>query len=59
MEELQQLFIPAWHKSKMAKRVNPWLTKEIRESIRSKEEACRLAKNNNRSEDWEQFRIQQ
>ena len=59
MGELQQLFIPVWHKSKMSKRANPWLTKEIRESIRSKEEAYKLAKKNNRSEDWEQFRIQQ
>ena len=59
MGELQQLFIPVWHKSRMGKRANPWLTKEIRESIQSKEEAYRLAKKNNRSEDWEQFRIQQ
>ncbi|XP_072349850.1 ORM1-like protein 2 isoform X1 [Scyliorhinus torazame] len=59
MGELQQLFIPVWQKSKGGKRANPWLTKEIRNSIRYKEEADRLAKKNHRSEDWEQFRMQQ
>ena len=59
MGELQQLFTPAWHKSKMDKRANPLLIKEIRASIRSKEETYRLAKKNNRSEDWEQFKTQQ
>ena len=37
----------------------PWLTREIRDSIRFKEEAYKLARKSNRPEDWEQFKIQQ
>ena len=36
MGELQQLFIPVWHKSKMVKRAKPWPAKEIRENLRKK-----------------------
>ena len=37
----------------------PWLTRAIGDSIRFKEETYKLAKESNRSEDWEQFKIQQ
>ena len=44
MDELQQLFIPVWQKNKPGKVVHPWLTREIRDSIKSKEETYKLAK---------------
>jgi len=55
----QQLFIYVRCKNKIGKVTKLWLTREIRDSIRSKEEAYKLAKKNNRPENWEQFRIQQ
>ena len=37
----------------------PWLSKEIRESIKLKADAFRVAKSSGRVEDWERFKNQQ
>ena len=56
--ELQKLFIPIWCKSGWGTEVKVWLSREIRDSIRFKEEAYKLVRKSNRPEDWEQFKIQ-
>ena len=59
LDELQKLCIPVWRKSGKEIVVKPWLTREIRDSIRFKEKAYKLARKSNRPEDWQQFKIQQ
>ena len=59
MGDLQQLFIPVWRKNKVGRVAKPWLTREIRDRIRSKEEEYKLVRKNTRPEDWVQFRIHQ
>ena len=59
MDELQQLFIPVWQKNKSGKVVHPWITREIRDSIKTKDEAYKLARKSSLPEDWEKFRVQQ
>ena len=54
----QQRFIPT--KKDGRKRKNrPWISKEIRESVKLKEKAYKVAKISGRREDWEIFRGQQ
>ena len=53
------MFIPVWQKNKPGKVVHPWLTRKIRDSIKSKEETYKLAKKSGTPEDWEKFRYQQ
>ena len=52
------MFIPVWHKNGKGIVAKPWLTREIRDSIRFKKETYILARKSNRPEDWEQFKIQ-
>ena len=59
MDEVQKLFIPVWQKNKSGKVVHPWITREIRDSIKTKDEAYKLARKSSLPEDWEKFRIQQ
>ncbi|XP_059801424.1 uncharacterized protein LOC132378494 [Hypanus sabinus] len=59
MDELQHLFIPVCQKNKPGKVVHPWLTREIRDSIKTKEETYKLARKSGTPEDWEKFRDQQ
>ena len=44
MDELQKLFIAVWQKNKSGKVVHPWVTREIRDSIKTKDEAYKLAR---------------
>uniref|UniRef100_UPI00398EB4CB uncharacterized protein isoform X1 n=1 Tax=Pristiophorus japonicus TaxID=55135 RepID=UPI00398EB4CB len=59
MDELQQLYIPVRSKNKTGKMAQPWLTNEIKDSVRSKEETYKLSRKSSKPEDWEKFRIQQ
>ncbi|XP_055502086.1 uncharacterized protein LOC129703542 [Leucoraja erinacea] len=59
MDELQKLFIPVWQKNKSGKVVLPWITREIRDSIKAKDDAYKLARKSSIPEDWEEFRDQQ
>ena len=38
--------------------VHPCITREIRDSIKTKDEAYKLARKSNLPEDWEEFRVQ-
>ncbi|XP_055521745.1 uncharacterized protein LOC129715880 [Leucoraja erinacea] len=44
MDELQKLFIPVWQKTKSGKVVHPWITREISDSIKAKDEVYKLAR---------------
>ena len=57
MDELQQLFIPVWQKNKSGKVEHPWITREIRHSIKIKDEAYKLARKSSLPEDCEKFRL--
>ncbi|XP_055492783.1 uncharacterized protein LOC129697999 [Leucoraja erinacea] len=59
MDELQKLFIPVWQKNKSGKVVHPWITREIRDSIKAKDDVYKLARKSSIPEDWEKFRDQQ
>ena len=59
MDELQKLFIPVWQKNKSGKVVHPWITREIRDSIKAKDDVYKVAGESSIPEDWEKFRDQQ
>lgn len=59
MDEPPQLFIPVWCKNKTGKSAQPWLMREIKDSVKSKEEAYKLARGSGKPDDWEKFKIQQ
>ena len=59
MDELQQLYTPVLCKSKTGKLAQPWITREIRDSVKAKEEEYKLAQKSSKPEDWEKSKIQQ
>ena len=59
IDEQQKLFIPVWQKNKSGKVVHPWITREIRDSIKAKDDAYKVAIKSSIPGDWEKFRDQQ
>eukprot|EP00061_Rhincodon_typus_P007103 g28441.t1 len=53
MQETQQKFIPRKKKHGTGRMRQPWLTREVRDSIKAKEKAKNVAKVNGKPEDWE------
>jgi len=52
-------YIPMKRKDSKGRKNLPWVTKEVKESIKLKAETYKLAKFIGRREEWERFRMQQ
>jgi len=57
--EAQQKFIPRRRKHAKGRTRCPWLTREVKNSIKAKEKAYKVAKINGKPEVWEAFKSEQ
>ncbi|XP_059802213.1 uncharacterized protein LOC132378916 [Hypanus sabinus] len=59
MQKVQDRFIPKRKKDPKGKKGQPWLTREVKGSIKIKETKYNIAKMSGKPEDWEAFKEQQ
>ena len=59
IREAQQKFIPRRRKHAKGRTRHPWLTREVKDSIKAKEKAYKVARINGKPEDWKAFKSEQ
>eukprot|EP00061_Rhincodon_typus_P008567 g31288.t1 len=59
IQETQQKFMPRKKKRDTGTMRQPWLTREVRDTIKAKEKAYNVAKSSGKPEDWEAYKDQQ
>ena len=59
IQKAQHKFIPRKRKHVKGRARQPWLSREVRDSIKAKERVYCEARNSGKSEDWEAFKSKQ